>query len=760
MATVTEGRVPLKKYLEAAAGFWLVALPLLRPLIWNGDASNLPNLFYLALLSTATVTGLILRTLDQDISLRRPWALGFGLFFMLWAGLGCLVSPLPSQAWLLWLGWSLHLAAPLALLPVIRRRPDLLLAGLCAGLGLELLLMVGQVLWERPALQRNLAEDPALVPQESMRGQYTVRVHSWRLEGTFLLANTLATYLAMLWPLLAVAAWRAWATRELFIRWFATTLLVACTVGLALTGSKAGILAWALALAVTAALVRPRWRWPALVTVFILVALAWSVPALREKARASFAERWGYWRGAVALAAERPVMGWGLEGYAVHFSRVKPPETEPTVCVHNETLQAACDLGLVGAGVLLAWWLAVLYALRPTDISPKLFPRENPFDVEKPPGTTSAAFIDVRVSSAQTSNAAFRFTSANFFLPVAAGALVAVTLLAIGALNPNLRTYPLGIELWWLWAWGLVFIAGILVHCALRLPRPSAVAAFAGVLACLLHAQADFHLHSMQVVGILAWLAVLGLALREGQVETKPVSSRRETAWSLVGLIVVLLGPALMAWGIFRTNLKDSGQELSEAMRRTLLWHDQGGNERRQEAVTRLNQIFKNTGYPSLAEDDPRPEMSAAMAELAGRNLDELLVWAKRWPADADLAHLASDLLSLLHQLRPDLIPALTPLMRDLAARWPDQPFALQGLAWHLRRLAEIQPAQARERREEAVLWLRRAVALSPGYLPLREQIVDLAQVLGDRETVRQESAALHRLAPLVHETGRANRTW
>jgi hypothetical protein len=112
-------------------------------------------------------------------------------------------------------------------------------------------MMVGQVLWERPELQRTLAEDPSIVPQESMRDQFTVRVYSWRLEGTFLLANTLATYLAMIWPLAACLCWRCWRSpvSSVATRWLLALFTLAITVGLALTGSKAGILSWTIILA-------------------------------------------------------------------------------------------------------------------------------------------------------------------------------------------------------------------------------------------------------------------------------------------------------------------------------------------------------------------------------------------------------------------------------------------------------------------------------------------------------------------------------
>ena len=190
LPSVTEAVLPnvsavrLARPLLIVAGLWLLALPLLRPLIWSGDPTDLANLFYLVLLTAATTTGLIWRALIPDeFCDGRPWwarALPWGMVFLVIAVVSAWASPVPAKAWALVVGWTLHIAAPLALLPVIRRYPHLVLAGLMTGMVGELLLMMGQVLWERPHLAATLASDqPINALPTSFR--FAWRVGVWKV---------------------------------------------------------------------------------------------------------------------------------------------------------------------------------------------------------------------------------------------------------------------------------------------------------------------------------------------------------------------------------------------------------------------------------------------------------------------------------------------------------------------------------------------------------------------------------------------------
>ena len=201
---------------------WLLALPMLRPLVWSGDPTDLANLFFLVLLSAATATGLVWRAVVPDENYdQRPWwarALPWGAVFLVVAAASAWASPVPAKAWALVVGWTLHIAAPLALLPIIRRYPQLVLAGLMTGMVGELVVMGGQVLWERPQLAATLLSDPGLTADQRVADQLNVRVASWRLEGSFLLANTLATYVLLMMPLV-IGCWWHGVRQQLANRW-------------------------------------------------------------------------------------------------------------------------------------------------------------------------------------------------------------------------------------------------------------------------------------------------------------------------------------------------------------------------------------------------------------------------------------------------------------------------------------------------------------------------------------------------------------
>lgn len=716
----------LRTGLEALGAAWLIILPLIRPIIWNGDPGDLPNLFYLMLLSIAIATGLLLRATARDVTPRpASWGIWIGGVFLAWAAVGCLRSPVPAQAVYLWIGWALHIAAPLALWPIIRRRPELLVAGLLAGLGLELMVMAGQFLWERPAMQRDFALDPNIIPSESMRDQYTVRVHSWRLEGSFLLANTLATYLIILWPIVADIAIQSWRNTIKKMSWIVISGLAISTLALAMTGSKAGMLAWLMSLVIAVIWYRPRWRWIAGFLLIVVIVSAIAVPAVRAKAAGSLTERIGYWDGALTLIREKPVTGWGLEGFSVHFPRVKNPAIEPSVMVHNEFLQAACDLGIIGAGIFLAWCVWLTMRLKKCSLSDGI--------------------RTVRPSESRS-------------WPLVAGAACFITFGAMGVMSANFHSYPFDCG----WAWIIIYAlcAGIIVAKSVLLPIPSSAAVCIGVVACFLHALADFHLHSMQVVGILAWIAVLGLSRNEATEQMVPASSRRENSYAIAGLLAIIFSLGFMAWGLSHTEQKNRSHDVVESLRRLLLWRDSHNDALRAPATERLNRTLERNNWALVGMNDPQPHLAPQVLELAITTMNDSLALSRQWPAHSEQAYVASQIASLIHHLRPDSISCLTPTMRTLATDWPLQPFALQGIAWHLQRLADTDTQHRDALCREAQEWLHKAVALSPGYLPVREQLVEVSRQIGDQATVDSETTELHRLAPIVHETGRASKDW
>jgi O-antigen ligase len=718
---------------------WLVVLPLLRPLVWSGELTDLPNLLYLVLLAAAIATGLMLRGLSTpavDPGRRFPAAATLGAVFLAVAAVGAAHSPLPARAWTLVAMWVLHLGAPLALWPVIRARPGLVVSGLLAGLVGEGLVLVGQVLWERPDLQRSFRADPALVPQERMAEQYEVRIFSWRLEGSFLLANTLAAYLITVWPLLAALAWKAWRAQHAS-RWALGALLAGASLALAKTGSKAGILALAVAVAATSLWILPRWRWRTLAFAglvgFVVAALA--IPGLRARVLASADVRVDYWRAALAMIGERPLAGYGLEGFSVQYPRVKPAQAEDTIIAHQELLQAAVDLGIPGAVVLGAWWTVLLWRLRPT----------------RAPATQA---VPIPLPWPQIA---------------AVGGMLLFALLFVGVLHVNLLAYPGG-RSGWTAAWAALIVAALIAAlAALRsLPRLPPAACFCGVLACWLHAQADFHLHSPQVVGVVALVAVLGLTLHAGEEERSrdPLAAKPRQMLGAVAAMAVLVAVLAGVMGAtVRLEQLEQGRRVEDALRRACVSRLRGADAtQREDAANQVDVELARAGLPVLGERGGVPDDAEPVVLLALATAQELVTGSERFPADADQALVAVGVLTYLQELAPHHLDAAAPLLERLAERWPGQLAYAKALADHyLRRARRAQDdhrGDAAELAQRAVRWAREVVALYPTCLPFREDLIAAARLAGDQVTVEREIGEIRALAPLVYPSNRPRLRW
>jgi hypothetical protein len=717
---------------EAVGVGWLTLLPTMRPLVWSGQPTDVANLFYLVLLAAAITTGLLHRGLTAPPVLNRPMSwyrrpLVWGIGFLLFAVMGCWSSPLPAAAWTLTAGWALHVAAPVALWPVIRRYPHAVVAGLVAGLVGEGLLMIGQVVIERPQLAAQLANDPALTVEQRVADQYQARIGNWRLEGTFLLANTLGTYLVMLVPLVWSMAWRQREQPGARL-WMIGTVFVMAVIALGMSGSKAAILALLLALAVTA------WTWGfsggrpkrvvatvALLGGLVLIA-GLALPQLRTALMASADVRLDYWRAGVALVAERPLSGHGLEGFAQEFPRVKPPAGEETVLAHQETLQAAVDLGIPAALVLLGWWWWVLRSLRPQTES--VLPRPSA------PGLPRTAIV---------------------LLPL----LLMFACGAAGVLSANFNAYPGAMP--WLWALVLAIIVTWVARTAGVLPLPTSAACWCAVLACLLHVQADFSLHSMQVVGVLAWVVCLGqvLALPAPTSETASLGSpRRQGLFAAAGLLVLGLVTMGVIASAERGHVLERAREAEAILARLRLAEAGRLNEHQRMSVLdafemAVGRVVVEDGRSALTAD-PREALAMAMIRRSAEA-------SRRFPADHDLVFVAIALGEHLQALLPQRASVLTPVLESLVPEWPRDLLVIKALSEHYLRLARVAKDDEKRRlARQAQSFALRAVDCYPTHLPLRQTVIRAAELTGDQETITAQQAEIARLAPLVHRDNRA----
>jgi hypothetical protein len=279
------------------------------------------------------------------------------------------------------------------------------------------------------------------------------------------------------------------------------------------------------------------------------------------------------------------------------------------------------------------------------------------------------------------------------------------------------------------------------------------------VLACLLHAQADFPLHSPQVVGILALVAVLGLALRAGVSSPAvdvPASVRRQWCGAVFALIVlaaVMVGVMVAA---ARDDVMQRSHRLKEVLMRLAL--KQGG-EPEAIAWEELDEMLLRSGLPPASAGS-----GESVAPLVRLTLEELARAGDRFPADSDLAFREVEIATWYQVWRPARTAEMTPFLEELVQRWPGHLLGVKALADHYCRLA----LQSRERGEQragelarqAQRWAQAAVDLYPTQLTYREELIAVAGLTGDAATVARETAAIRDLQDRVHRDNRPRRRW
>ncbi len=453
----------------------MVALIVLRPLIWGGEGSAWDHLAWLFLVIIA-LGWLVVDAWRGRVSQWR-FATGGVLAGVLLLVLlpAALRSPFPSTGLGLWGTAVIHLGFAAYLLHVVAGRERLAFAALIGALAVECLIALGQWAWVLPRMAAALAGgDPAMMELENSQGDLAERVANGGLFGTFTLANTLAAFLLLAGIPLTGAAWAARGTQRV-----AASILVAVVVSVAVgTASKgaalalliAGVLVWTL-------LVRGRGRWLAMAALGLLALAGLVIPQVQDLGAASAKVRLGYWRGATALIEEAPLLGHGLHGFAAHGARTMPLDAEPTRQVHNEVLEAAVDGGLLAGLALLAllcWWA------RP-----------------RPPAPEERAITD---------------TQATAWVPATWPLVLFMPLFtALGMLTSNLEWWPLGAgeSTWWLWPLVLSGVAIGVARFSIRLPSPPAWAWQLALTAFALHCLVDFDLHSPAIWGTVIVVAVL-----------------------------------------------------------------------------------------------------------------------------------------------------------------------------------------------------------------------------------------------------------
>jgi hypothetical protein len=194
----------------------------------------------------------------------------------------------------------------------------------------------------------------------SVQPEVLKRARGGRISGTFVYANALAGIILLVLPATLVTLWGLTHKLPKLSRMVVFGLVLylggACLVW---SGSKAGWLV-AMVMVLAAVLGQPmpkQWKIGILAAVLVLGAGGFAVKyaGYFQKGATSVGARFDYWSAALKLTKERPLLGHGPGAFGQGYTRLKKPESEPTRLVHNDYLEQACDSGLPGLVLFLAW---------------------------------------------------------------------------------------------------------------------------------------------------------------------------------------------------------------------------------------------------------------------------------------------------------------------------------------------------------------------------------------------------------------------
>ncbi|MEO5616413.1 MAG: O-antigen ligase family protein [Candidatus Eisenbacteria bacterium] len=202
------------------------------------------------------------------------------------------------------------------------------------------------------------------------------RNYRGRASGSIAQPNDLAAYFAMFTPLCAALIF---AVRNLWARLALVLAVVVGSVGVVLTISRGGILAFAIAMGLVS--LRSSRALSILLVVALLASPAWAPDFLKERIvgtqiedensdekelEGSSADRVETWRTIGNLVANHPIEGVGFGGLGYVLSSISTTlPTDIKDSAHNTYLRYLGEMGLVGLGLFL-WLLWTCWSLAET----------------------------------------------------------------------------------------------------------------------------------------------------------------------------------------------------------------------------------------------------------------------------------------------------------------------------------------------------------------------------------------------------------
>jgi len=183
--------------------------------------------------------------------------------------------------------------------------------------------------------------------------EYFKKLLSTRIFGTMFYPNALAGALLLLLPLALGVVNNLRQALTPPARWFVLSIIT--FTGLAClywSGSKGGwLLMLLLSLLALLRIQSSKALKIGVVSVALLAGTAgffWKYSAFFEKGATSVSARFDYWRAAVEITKNHPLLGTGPGTFQVPYAQLKRPESEMARLTHNDYLEQACDSGLPG----------------------------------------------------------------------------------------------------------------------------------------------------------------------------------------------------------------------------------------------------------------------------------------------------------------------------------------------------------------------------------------------------------------------------
>ena len=198
---------------------------------------------------------------------------------------------------------------------------------------------------------------------------YAQNGSSARVFSTFGNPSVFAAFLVLAWPNLLLRPLPLKNPhREIGFRIFLGFVLWGC---LLLTASRAGLLALGLQFLLLLFLLGSKayqdkkWKW-GMAAAGLLLLLSLGGMGLKIGARPT--ERLEVWKGAAAMALDRPLTGWGVNQFSLHFAPYQTPELvrqmnqDNTFAehAHNEVLELWVELGVPGLLLAGIFWFSLL----------------------------------------------------------------------------------------------------------------------------------------------------------------------------------------------------------------------------------------------------------------------------------------------------------------------------------------------------------------------------------------------------------------